>query len=303
MRRRDFITLLGGAVAAWPVAARAQQQGMPVIGFMSSRSPAEAGADLAAFRQGLGQAGYFEGKDVTIEYCWAEGQNDRLPAMAADLVRRNVAVIAATSAAAAVAAKAATTIIPIVFETGVDPVALGFVASLNRPGGNVTGVTHTNLSITPKWLELLHEFIPNAKTMALLVNPADPIVAEPTAKVARAAARTLGLELHVLNASSEADFDGVFAKLTQLRADGLVIGGGSFFLGRQKQLGELSLHHAMPAVSETRDFAVAGGLMSYGADVRDAYRLAGIYAGRFSRVTNPLTCQFSRSLKSSSTST
>ena len=287
MRRRQFITLVGGTAVAWPFAGYAQQSAMPVIGFLRSNAPEDTPELLTAFREGLKDTGFAEGQNVIIEYRFANNQNERLPTLAADLVRRQVAVIFAPATPVALAAKAATKIIPIVFEVGVDPVALGLVASLSRPGGNVTGVTHTNTSITPKRLELLHEFIPNAKTMALLVNPAEPTVAEPTAKEARAAARTLGLELHVVTASTERDFDAIFAKLTQLRAGGLVTGGGPFFLARQKQLGELSLHHAIPAVSETRDFAVAGGLMSYGADIRNAYRLSGIYTGQVLKGDKP----------------
>jgi ABC-type uncharacterized transport system substrate-binding protein len=301
MQRREFITLLGGAAAAWPLAA--QQPAMPVVGFLNVASAQSHAQQVAAFRKGLQEAGYFEGQNVTIEYRWAERQFDRLPAMAADLVRRQVAVIAATTTPAALAAKAATTTIPIIFELGSDPVKLGLVASLSRPGSNVTGVTQLSVEVAPKRLELLHQLIPTAKTMALLVDPADSTLAAAQSSLISAAAQSLGIELHVVTASTERDFDAIFAKLTQLRAGGLVMSGGAFFLGRQKQLGELSLHHAMPAVSETRDFAVAGGLMSYGADIRDAYRLAGIYTGGFSRVTNPLTCQFSRPLKSSSTST
>jgi putative tryptophan/tyrosine transport system substrate-binding protein len=214
MQRREFITLFGGA-AACPIVARAQQPAMPVVGFINAASAQNYTRQLAAFLKGLGETGYVDGHNVAIEYRWAEDQNDRLPAMAADLVNRQVAVIAATSTPAALAAKAATTTIPIVFETGSDPVRLGLVASLNRPGGNVTGVTQTNLEVAPKRLELLHELLPTARVMALLVNPAEPTIAETTSREVLAAARTFGLQLHVLNASSEADFDGVFAKCEQ----------------------------------------------------------------------------------------
>jgi putative ABC transport system substrate-binding protein len=242
---------------------------------------------LSAFLKGLGETGYVEGHNVAIEYRWAEGRGDRLPAMAADLVHRQVAVIAATTTQAALAAKAATTTIPIVFETASDPVRLGLVASLNRPGGNVTGVTQTNIEIMPKRLELLHELLPTASVMALLVYPANPALAEANTKELQAAARTLGLELHVLNASTERDFDGVFAKLIQLRAGGLVIGNDPFFTSRSEQLAALAVHHAVPAVYAWREFAVAGGLLSYGADITEAYRLAGNYTGRVLKGDNP----------------
>jgi putative ABC transport system substrate-binding protein len=280
MQRREFLTLLGGTVAAWPLATRAQQQPMPVIGFVNAGSAKGQARQLSAFLKGLGETGYVEGQNVAIEYRWAELQNDRLPAMAADLVQRRVNVIAATTTAAALAAQVATTTIPIVFETGGDPIRLGLVASLNRPDGNVTGVTQTNEEITPKRLQLLHELIPTASVMGLLVNPANPALAETAAKEAQAAARTLGLELHVLNATAERDFDGVFAKLIQLRAGGLVIEGDPLFTNRAEQLATLTVRHAVPAVYQWREFAVAGGLLSYGSAVTDSYRLAGNHTGR-----------------------
>jgi ABC-type uncharacterized transport system substrate-binding protein len=286
MRRREFITLAGiGAV--WPLAARAQQPAMPVVGFINAASAQNYTRQLAAFLKGLGETGYVDGHNVAIEYRWAEDQNDRLPAMAADLVNRQVAVIAATSTPAALAAKAATTTIPIVFETGSDPVRLGLVASLSRPGGNVTGVTQTNLEVAPKRLELLHELLPTARVMALLVNPAEPTIAETTSREVLAAARTFGLELHVLNANSEGDFDGVFAKLIQLRAGGLVIGGGPFFSGHREQLAALTVGHAVPAIFQYREFAAAGGLLSYGSDSADSYHLAGIFTGRILKGAKP----------------
>jgi putative ABC transport system substrate-binding protein len=284
MRRRDFFKIIAGSAAAWPFIARAQQPTMPVIGFLSTSS-ADA-SRLAAFRQGLAQAGYVEGQNVTIEYRWAEDQSERLPSLAADLVHRQVAVIAAPTTPAALAAKAATTTIPIVFTTIGDPVQLHLVASLSRPGGNVTGVTQTNVEITPKRLQLLHELVPTASVMALLVNPTNPFV-ETETKGLQAAARSLGLELHVLNASTERDFDGVFAKLVQLQAGGLVIGGDALFNTWTEQLAALALRHAMPTIYQSRKFAVAGGLLSYGTDFTETYRLAGNYTGRILKGDKP----------------
>jgi putative ABC transport system substrate-binding protein len=235
---------------------------------------------LSAFLKGLGETGYVDGRNVAIEYRWAEGRYDRLPAMATDLVHRQVTVIAATSTAAALAAKAATTTIPIVFEMGSDPVRLGLINSLNRPDGNITGVTQLNWEVIPKRLELLHELLPTARVMALLVNPTDSVYAEMQSRAVLAAAHTLGLELHVLNASTEDDFDSVFANVVHLRAGGLVIGGGAFFYSRIKQLAALAIRHAVPAVFQSREFVAAGGLLSYGSEVTDAYRLAGVYTGR-----------------------
>jgi putative ABC transport system substrate-binding protein len=279
MRRREFISLIGGVAATWPLASRAQQPALPVVGFINPASANNYEPQLSAFLKGLSEAGYVDGRNVAIEYRWAEGQHDRLPAMAADLVRRQVTVIAATTTPAALAAKAATTTIPIIFEMASDPTRLGLVASLNRPGGNATGVTQASAEMAPKRLQLLHELVPTASVIALLVNPANPTVAETNTKEVQAAARTLGLELHILNASTEGDFDGVFAKLIQLRAGGLVIGADSLFSSRHEQLAALALRHAVPAIYHRREFAVAGGLLSYG-DVTDAYRLAGIYVGR-----------------------
>ena len=297
MRRREFITLLGSAAATWPLTVRAQQPAIPVIGFVNPASPQSYARPLSAFLKGLGETGYVEGQNVTIEYRWAEGRNDRLPAMVADLVHRQVAVIAATSTSAALAAKAANTTIPIVFEMGDDPVRLGLVSSLNRPGGNVTGVTQTNVEVAPKRLQLLHEVIPTARVMALLVNPADPALAEMTTKEVQAAAHTLGLELHVLNASTEDDFDGAFARLIQLRAGGLVIAGGPFLISRSKQLAALAARHAVPAIFQYREFAAAGGLLSYGSDITDSYRLAGIYTGRVLKGDKPADLPVQQAMK------
>lgn len=287
MRRRDFIKVMAGSATAWPLAAHAQQPTMPVIGFLSIRSQNDEPHLLAAFHLGLKEVGYVGGQNVTVEYRWAGGQSSQLTAMAADLVHRQVAVIAASPTPAALAAKAATTTIPIVFETGSDPVKIGLVASLNRPGGNITGVTQLNNEIAPKRLELLHELIPTATVMALLVNPADPTIAEANLSAVLSAARRLGLELHVLNASSERDFDAVFESLIKLRAGGLVIGGGAFFNTRIEQLAALASHHAVPAIHETREFVTAGGLISYGGSIVDAYRLAGVYTGRILKGEKP----------------
>ena len=232
MRRRDFIKVIVASAAAWPIAALAQQAPIPVVGFINAASAQNYRRQLAAFLKGLGESGYVDGRNVAVEYRWAEGQNDRLPAMAADLVHRQVAVIVATSTQAALAAKAATTTIPIIFELGTDPVKVGLVASLNRPSGNVTGVTQLGIEVAQKRLELLHELLPTARIMALLVNPAEPAIAEPTVKEALAAARTLGLELHVLNASSEADFEPLFASLADLQVSGLVITNDTLFIAR-----------------------------------------------------------------------
>jgi putative ABC transport system substrate-binding protein len=288
MRRREFITLLGGAAVVWPLAARAQQPAMPVIGYLGSESPDLFADILRAFRQGLNETGFVEGRNVAIEFRWAEGHNDRLPALAADLVRRQVTVIAAPgSTPAALAAKAATTTIPIVFQLGTDPVATGLVASLSRPGGNLTGVTSLNVEVGPKRVELLHELVPTATSIALLVNPTNPALAVALSRGVQVAARTLGLQLYVLNASTEHDLDGAFARLIQLRAGGLVIGTDIFFTSRIEQLAALALRHAMPAIYQYREYAAAGGLMSYGGNHADLARRAGVYTGRILKGEKP----------------
>jgi len=285
--RREFITLIGG-VTVWPLPARAQQP-MPVVGLLTSRGSGDAPQLLAAFRQGLKDTGFVESQNVAIEYRFAGNKNEQLPTLAADLVhrQRQVSVIAATTTVAALAAKAATTTIPIVFESGGDPVRLGLVVSLNRPGGNVTGVTQLNVVVAPKRLELLHELLPMATVMALLIDPTDPTNAETTTRDLQAAAHAFGLQLHVLNASTERDFDQVFAKLIQLRVGGLVIGASPFFTARSEQLAALALRHAVPTAYEDREFVAAGGLVSYGGSLTDSYRLAGVYAARILKGEKP----------------
>jgi putative ABC transport system substrate-binding protein len=280
MRRRDFIKAIAGSAALLPIAARAQRPGLPVIGFMNGASPDTYARELAAFLKGLGEGGYVDGQNVTIEYRWAEGQLDRLPVIAADLVKHEVAVIAATSAPAAVAAKAATRTIPIVFETGGDPVKLGLVGSLNRPGGNVTGIAQLNLEIAPKRLELLHELVPAASRVVFLANPENSLIVDINAKELQPAARSLSLELNVLSATNDREIDEAFAKLAQLKAGALLISPETFFISRSKQLAELTLRHRIPAAFTTREFVAAGGLMSYGSSYADAYRLAGLYTAR-----------------------
>ena len=283
MKRRAFLVLLAGAAAAstlCPCAARAQQSAMPVIGFLNSSSPDADGERVRAYRRGLSETGYVEGRNVTIEYRWADGQNDRLPSMAVDLVRRGVNVIVTGGTPATLAAKAATTTIPIVFIISTDPVAAGLVASLNRPGGNVTGVTGLNVELAPKKLELLHELFPSATTLALLVNPTNPIAAENQSRTVAAAARTLGLQVHILHSSTEGDFDSVFARFAQTSAGALVIGSDLFFTSRSERLAALGLRHAVPSIYQFREFAEAGGLMSYGGSITDWGHQAGIQTGR-----------------------
>jgi putative ABC transport system substrate-binding protein len=284
--RREFITHFGGA-AAWPLAARSQQAAMPVIGFLNGGSPEGYAPFVAAFRQGLKEAGYVEGQNVTIEYRWAKGQYDRLPSLAAELVQHQVTLIAATSTPAALAAKAATSTVPIVFTTGGDPIKLGLVASLRRPGGNVTGGLHLSVEVGPKRLELARELFPGATTVALLLNPANPLAAT-VSKDLQAVADTLGLRLHVIHASTETDFEAAFAAAAQLRAAALVISTpDSLFNSHAAQLGALAFRHSVPAIFQFREFAAAGGLMSYGGDATNAYRLAGLYAGRILKGEKP----------------
>jgi putative ABC transport system substrate-binding protein len=298
MRRREFISLLGGAAATWPLATRAQQPAMPVIGFLGIASPDLWASRLRAFHQGLSEIGYSEGRNVAVQYSWAENQNDRLPALAADLVRRQVNVIVAPgSTPAALAASAATSTIPIVFLIAADPVALRLVANLARPGGNITGVNTLNMEVGAKRLELLHELVPTAINMALLVNPTSQALSESTIRDLQSAARALGLKVHTVNASTESDFDTVFASLVQLRAGGLVIGPDALFSSRSELLAALALRHAIPATYEIREFAAAGGLMSYGGGYADGFRLAGAYTGRILKGEKPADLPVQQSTK------
>jgi ABC-type uncharacterized transport system substrate-binding protein len=298
MRRREFITLLGGAAAAWPRAARAQQPAMPVIGFLGPASPDLFADRLRAFRQGLSESSYDEGRNAAIEYRWAENQNDRMPALAADLVRRQVTVIVVIgSTPGALAAKAATKTIPIVFQVGVDPVQVGLVASLARPGGNLTGVATLNYELAPKRLELLHELVPTATVIGTLVNPTNPIAAATQSRELQAVAGTLGLKVHVLHASTERDFERVFATLVQLRAGGLVITSDAFFTTHSEQLAALALRHALPTIFQFRKFTAAGGLLSYGGSSVDPSRLAGVYTGRILKGEKPADLPVQQSTK------
>jgi putative ABC transport system substrate-binding protein len=287
MRRRDFITLLGGAAAAWPLAARAQQAGTPVIGFLHGATPEAYASPMAAFRKSLGEAGYSEGQNVTIEFRWAEGRLERLPELAADLVRRQVSVIfAGGGAEPALAAKATTSKIPIVFANGVDPVEVGLVASLSRPGGNITGVSFLINTLGPKELEALHDLRPQATAIAALINPNLATTASQSKDV-EVAARALGLEVRVLHANTEREIETVFESLSQVQAGGLVIGANAFFFSRRDQLVGLAARYSVPTVYPWREAVVAGGLMSYGANVAEAYRLAGNYAGRILKGEKP----------------
>jgi putative ABC transport system substrate-binding protein len=286
MRRRDFITFAGGATVAWPLAARTQQPAMPVIGFLHSASPETHAPMLTAFRQGLKEAGYVEGHNVAIEYRWAEGHYDRLPALAADLVRRQVAEIVTVGTPAALAAKAASSTIPIVILVGIDPVQSGLVASLNRPGGNVTGLAVLTVELAAKQLEVLHELLRTSAAVAMLVNPNTPVY-EPSTKGVRDAARSLGLQLHVLDASTEGEIDAAFEKLIEVRAGGLVVIADPFLTSQRSQIVALAARHAVPAIYGLREFAAGGGLMSYGIDLADAYRQVGIYAGKILKGAKP----------------
>ena len=286
MRRRDVFPLLANA-AVWPIGARAQQSAMPVLGFLNVESAQNYAGPLAAFLKGLGDAGFVNGRNVTIDYRWANGRSEQLPDLAVELARKRVAVIAATSTPAAIAAKAATSTIPVVFETASDPIRLGLVPSLNRPGGNVTGVTQTNVEVAPKRLELLHEVLPAATVLGLLINPTDPALANAQLKDFLSAAHILNVELRVLNCGTDSELEKAFADLKESRASGLVISTDPFFTSRPDKLAQLASRYAIPAISKGREFAAAGGLLSYGSDTADSYRLAGVYTGRVLKGENP----------------
>jgi|SRR5271166_368515 len=287
LKRREFITLLGGAAATWPLAVRAQQPAIPVVGFLHTASPDTYARFIAAYRQGLSETGYVEGQNVLIEYRWAEGQYDRLPVLAADLVAHRVAVLAATGGnVTALAAKAATSTIPVVFISGFDPVKLGLVTSLNRPGGNATGVYLFTSAVEPKKLGLLSEIVPKAASIAVVLNPGNP-QSEIVKKDDQVAAQRLNRQIVFVNAASEADFEPAFASIAQHGAGALVVASDPFFFSRHKELVALAARYAIPAIYEWRDFTVAGGLMSYGTDLADSYRLTGIYTGRILRGERP----------------
>jgi ABC-type uncharacterized transport system substrate-binding protein len=287
IQRREFITLFGGAALAWPLTARAQQPAMPVIGFLNATSPDTYADRLRGFRQGLKETGYAEGENVAIEYRWAEGKDDRLPSLAADLVRRRVAVIAATSTSTALAAKTAAAMIPVVFMVAEDPVKLGLVASLARPGGNATGINFYSGELTAKRLELLRELVPGAARVAVLVNPANPTVTETTLREMESAARAMGLQIHVLNASTSREINTAFATFVRERPDALFVGLDPFLNSRRVQLVNLVSRHALPATFSNRDMAEIGGLMSYGTNLADAYRQVGVYTGRILKGATP----------------
>jgi putative ABC transport system substrate-binding protein len=287
MKRREFITLLGGVAAVWPLAARAQERKVPVVGFLSNTGPLQP-RRIDAFFEGLKENGYFAGRNVAIEYRWAETHNERLPALAADLVRHQVDVIAALPTPAALAAKAATAAIPIVFSVGVDPVSAGLVASLNRPGGNATGVSYLTEDLVPKRIELLHEVMPTALAVAVLVNPTNPNITDATLKQAEVGARALGLQILVLNASGEQEIETAFTTLRQQRADALLVGADSFFSRHGDEIVALATRNAIPTIFEFREFVEAGGLMSYGANIIDNYRYLGLYAGRILKGEKPI---------------
>jgi putative tryptophan/tyrosine transport system substrate-binding protein len=297
LRRREFITLLGGA-ATWPLAARAQQPPMPLIGYLGVSSfEKSAGRSLHAFKRGLAESGYVEDRNVMIEYRWADDEYDRLPALAVELVQRGVEVLVAAGSPAALPAKAATTVIPIVFMIGSDPVELGLVAGLNRPGGNLTGVAYLNVEVAPKRLELLHELIPTAKSIALLVNPANPVVADAQAKELQAAISTLGLNLMLVKASNPLEMEDAFATLVRERVEALQIGVDPLFGNHVDQLVALAARHKVPTIYPWREFTAAGGLMNYGSSIPDAYRQVGVYTGQILKGAKPADLPVQRPTK------
>jgi putative ABC transport system substrate-binding protein len=288
MQRREFITLLGGTALSWPIATRAQQQAMPVIGFLHTGSAATFGDPVAAFRKGLSETGYIEGQSVAIEYRWAEGQNERLPALAADLVRRRVAVIVAPgSTPATFAARAATTTIPIVFITGADPVKIGLVASLNRPGSNLTGIGDIGVELGAKRLGILHELLPGAARFAVLVNPDNPFITEAFVTELGVAASVIGRQIEVVTARTNSDIDAAFATFEKKRADAFLTSPDTLFVARRVQLLTLAARHAVPALYHRRELAEAGGLMSYGSSLVDQFRQTGVLVGRILKGEKP----------------
>ena len=297
MRRRDFITVVGGGVVAWPRAARAQQPATPVIGWLGSERADQFAGRLRAFAQGLNEAGFVDGRNVAIEYHWAESQYSRLPALAADLVRRQVTVVVATTTPAVQAAKTATATIPIVFLTSSDPVEVGLVASLNRPGGNMTGVANLSVEIGAKQLQLLHELVPAATVIALLVNPTNPILAEALSRGLQPAGRAIGQQIRVVSAGTEREIDAAFAGLVQQGVGALVVGNDPFFNSRPDQLVALAARHAVPVIYPYREFVAAGGLMSYGSSLTDAYRQVGVYTGRILKGEKPADLPVQQSAK------
>jgi putative tryptophan/tyrosine transport system substrate-binding protein len=298
MRRREFITLIGGTAVAWPVTARAQQPAMPVIGYIDAGSPEPAAHLVSAFREGLGETGFVEGRNVAIEFRWALNNNEQLPELAADLVRRHVAVIVAPQSTAAVMeAKAATTTIPIVFGTGSDPVQAGLVTSLNRPGGNITGITFMNVEITAKRLGLLHELLPNATRFGVLINPKNSVIAETMAKDATTAASAMGRQVEIVKASTNREIDAAFSGLKEKRVDALLVAPDTLMANRRLQIAMLAVRHAIPLMATQRELAEVGGLMSYGTNFMDTYRQTGIYTGRILKGENPTDLPVLRATK------
>jgi putative tryptophan/tyrosine transport system substrate-binding protein len=297
LRRREFIWLLGGAAAGWPLAARAQQPAMPVIGFLSASSPAGRAHLVTAFRRGVRESGYVEDQNVAIEYRWAQDQYDQLPDLAANLVRRKVAVIAATDTASAIAAKAATTTLPIVFASGSDPVRDGLVASLNRPGSNITGISFLSSELGAKQVGLLHELLPGAVRIAVLVDPNWPVITEPFVSEVRAAASAIRKQIDVLPATTGSDIDTVFGSFAQKPVDALLVGGSALANNHRVQLATLAAYHRVPAMYPLREFAEAGGLMSYGTSITDSHRQAGVYAGRILKGEKPAELPVMQSTK------